>query len=115
MDIVGTGLAADEDRALSPLLHLHRLIRRERDLASRGARTGGETLAYRLVRALLFRIKDGIEVLRELLRPDAHHRLTLGDHSFIDQVHGNPHGRNPPALANPGLEHVQLALLAREL
>ena len=60
-------------------------------------------------------VKDGIEVLGELLRSDAHHRLAFGDHAFIDQVHCNPHGRDARALPDPGLEHVQLAFLDREL
>src|SRR5437867_956523 len=60
-------------------------------------------------------VKDGIEVLGELLRSDAHHRLALGDHAFIDQVHCNPYGRDARALPDPGLEHVQLAFLDREL
>ena len=45
MDVVRAGLAADEDRALTALLHLHRAFRRERDLASCRARSRRQSLA----------------------------------------------------------------------
>ncbi len=53
--------------------------------------------------------------LAQLLTGDPLERLVLGDEVLLDQLVGDPEGRRGGPLADPGLQHPQLAALDREL
>ena len=56
-----------------------------------------------------------MQKLIELLRVHAQHGFLLLDQAFVDHLHGDANRRGTGALAVPGLEHVELAVLDGEL
>ena len=119
LDVFGRGLDADEDDRHAVLREADGVFGVEGDDARRRARTGVEALGEQLVfldgLRLLLRVEDRAQELVELVRLDAHERLFLRDQLFLDHVHGDLDGGEGGALADAALQHVQVAVLDREL
>ena len=114
MDVVGACLAAHQNHPFASRFHFDRAIRSQGNLASCGAGTCGQPFADRLIPRFLLRIEDGIEVLSELLRGDAHHGFTFVDHTFFHHVDRNPDCRDAGPLPHSRLQHIELAFLDRK-
>ena len=119
VNVLGTGLAANQDDLLATIGRIGGIVGREIDLAHRGTRRRGQTLGdHLLVAGFELWVQHLVEVLGghagdgffladlpDLLRP-------LGSLGHVD---GHAKRRGAGALAHAGLQHPQLALLDREL
>ena len=115
VEVVGRRLDPHEHDALALADPVDRGVRIEHGTADGRARRGvealgdpGRTLARR-------RIELVTQELIHVSGLDPPERLFLGDDALSDEVSGDPDGRRPGPLAGPGLEHVQGAVLDREL
>ncbi len=111
--VVGVGLPPDQDDGLAALGRAHRGRAVEHRLADgrTGARAhpGGEQLHA------VGRAEAGEHQLRELRPGHALERLVHRDEPLVDELRGDAERRAGGALADPGLQHPQLAALDREL
>ena len=118
-DVLGAGLAADEDDLHSVLGLLLGVGRVEHELAGRGAGDGvdarGDLELLELGGADRGYVDDRVEDALDLLGADAGDGLGLGDEAFVDHVDGHLEGGRGEALAGAALEHVELLVLDREL
>ncbi|MCG3774519.1 MAG: hypothetical protein JW395_1342 [Nitrospira sp.] len=115
MNIVRAGLLANQHHTGTGCFHRHGPIRSEGNLPGCRARTGWEAFPQGIGFRFFFRIENWIEILRQLLRPYPLHRLSVRDKALSDHVDRNFHGSNTSPFADPGLQHVELALLNRKL
>ncbi len=115
VNVVGAGLLPHQQDALAPRVHLDGPIGGQGDLAGRRPGSRRQPLADRRVLGLLRHVEDGIEVLRELIRADSQDGLPLRDQPLVHHVVRDPDGRDAGPLSDPRLQHVELALLDREL
>ncbi len=111
--VVGVGLLADQDHVLAALGPLDRRVGVEDRLAhgsaGGGVHAGGDQGALgRLVEA-------GEHQLGELGAGDPTGRLVGVDQALVGHVAADPERRRRGALADPGLEHPELAALDGEL
>ncbi len=115
VDVLRRGLHAHEDdRFALPCAPL-RLVGVEDDVAARGPRAGGQ--APRELSLGSLRVDGGVKELVDAVRVDAEDRLFLGDEALLRHVDGRPHGVRARVrfATEPALEHVELAVLDREL
>ena len=114
VDVLGGGLVADQHHLLAPLRRGLGVVGGQVDpphrRSGRGAQPGGQ---HRMADA----VELGMEDLVEMVTGDPLQRLLLAqmDDPLPHHVHGHLEGGPPGALAHPGLEHPQLALLDGEL
>lgn len=113
VEVVGVGLAADQDDLLARTRPLDGGVRVEDGLADRGARRGGDAAADLLDLRVLVEARE--HQLRELGARDALERLRLVDEALVDELRRDAEGGTGGALADAGLQHPQLAALDREL
>ncbi len=113
VQVVRVGLAADQDDLLAGARPLHRGVGVEDDLADRGAGRGGEAPGDLL--GLGVRGEAREHQLGELAAGDPHQGLVQVDQTLVDQLDGDPEGGRGGALADPGLQHPELAALDGEL
>ncbi len=113
VEVVGVGLAADQDDLLARARPLHGGVRVEDGPADRGARRGGDAAAQQLGLRLVVEARE--HQLRELGAGDALQRLGLVDQALVHQLRGDAEGGAGGALAHAGLQHPQLAALDGEL
>ena len=112
--VLGRGLAADQHHLLAPLGRGLGVVGGQVDPADGGAGRGAEAPGqHRVARPG----ELGVEHLVEVLAGDPLERLLLGqlDGPLPDHVDRHPERGPAGALAHPGLEHPQLALLDGEL
>ncbi len=91
----------------------HRGIRVEHGDADGGTGRGAHPLGEEGAGAL--GVEVGEHQLGELVPGDPHQGLLLGDDALVDEVDGDAEGGLGGALADPGLQHPQVALLDGEL
>ena len=113
VDVGGVGLDSDQDHRLAVLAPLLGGVGVEDGGAGRGAGGCRHPLADRLL--LGVGIDAGMEQLLELARLDPGDRLLLADDSLLLHRDRQPHRGLAGPLRVPGLEHVELAPLDREL
>jgi len=113
MDVVRSGLVANQDDSLALLALLGRGIGIEDEPTDGGTRRGGQALGDRL--GGVRRIDRRVQQLIELSGLDAPQRLGLVDDALVHQVGGDLQRSGSGALAVAGLQHVQLAVLDGEL
>ena len=113
VEVVGVGLASDQDDLLTRVRPLHGGVGVEDDLADgrtgRGVHALGQELAGGVV------LEGGEHQLCQLGAGDALQGLGLVDQALVDELGRDPEGRPRGPLADPGLQHPQLAALDREL
>ncbi|GAA3235204.1 hypothetical protein GCM10020256_52900 [Streptomyces thermocoprophilus] len=113
VEVVGVGLAADEDDLLTGAGPLDGGVRVEDGLADGGARRGGDASGDLLDLGVL--VEAGEHQLGELGAGDPLEGLGLVDQALVDELGRDPEGGGRGALADAGLEHPQLAALDGEL
>jgi hypothetical protein len=113
VQVVRVGLAADQDDLLAGAGPLDRGVGVEDGLADGRARRGGDAPGHALGLGGL--VEAGEHQLRQLRAVDPVQRLVQVDHALVHQLDGDPEGGGGGALADPGLEHPQLAALDGEL
>ena len=112
--VLGGGLVAHQHDGLAALGCRRGVVGGEVDAAHRGAGAGPEALGPGgVARAGELGVQDRVEVVLG----DARHRFGLGDPEVAraHHVHRHLQGGGTGALAHPGLEHPELALLDGEL
>ena len=112
--VLGRGLAAHQNDLLAPLRRRGGVVGREVDPAHGGARAGAEALGpHRVARPGELRVQHRVE----MVLGDARHGLGLGDAQVAraHHVHRHLQGGRAGALAHPGLQHPELALVDGEL
>ena len=114
-DILGRGLLTDQDDTAAGSMSCYGVISREIDAACRCAGRCRKGFADLLAFFQGFRVKDGMEQLVERLRLDPAYCFLGSDHAFVHQVAGDLDRCLSSALAVPGLQEEQLAVLDREL
>ena len=114
VQVVGVGLAADQDDLLAGAGPLDGRVRVEDGLADRRARGGGDAAADH-ARSWRRLVEAREHQLRQLRAVDALERLGLVDQALVDELGGDPEGGTGGALADTGLQHPQLAALDGEL
>ena len=115
VEVVGRGLDPDEDDLLAPADPFDGVVGVEHGTADRGARRGVEALDDPLRSGPRRRVELVAQELVHLGGLDPADRLGLRDDPLGDHVDGDLHGGRGGPLRRPGLEHVQLAALDREL
>ena len=113
VEIIGVGLAAHQDDVLARARPLHRGVGVKHDLAHRRARRGVHALRDLGPLGRLVEARE--HQLRELGAGHPRHRLVEIDQTLVDQLGGDPERGRRGALADPRLQHPQLAALDREL
>ena len=114
MHVLGRGLVAHQDDLLAALGGRRGVVGGEVDAPHRGAGAGAEALGPGgVARAGELRVEHRVEVVLG----DPRHGLGLGDPEVARAHHVDRHlqGGGAGALAHPGLEHPELALLDGEL
>ena len=111
--VVGVGLPADEHALAAGLCGGHGVGGGEHGLADGSARGGVQTAGEHIVLGVLIELR--VQQLVELLGLDAHDGLLLGDEALLLHLDGDVQRGGGGALADTGLQHVQLALLDGEL
>ena len=115
LHILRVGLLAHQHDFPAALGPFHRSGRREDDLPARAARPRREALRDRLYAFFGRRIDDGMKKLVELVRLDPRDSGFPVDEFFAEHVHRDIQRGRARAFAGPGLEHVEFAVLDREL
>jgi hypothetical protein len=112
-NVVGFGERPHQDDVASVLRRGPRAGDVEHDLALRGPRRGGDPAGQHLVLGVGVeaRVQQGVETGGV----DRHERTTAVEHALLDRVHGEPDRCLRRALRDARLEHVQVAVLDREL
>ena len=113
VDVLRAGLIAHQDHRLAGLTEPLGLAGVEHDLA--GCRAGRSRQAGRDDLARRVRIDSRVQELVERCRVDARHRLVLADQALASHLDGDLQRRLGGALAAARLQHVERALLHREL
>lgn len=113
VQVVGVGLAADQDDLLAGARPLDRGVRVEDGLADGGARGGGDAPPEQPGRRGVVEARE--HQLGELGAVDPLERLRLVDEPLVDELGGDPEGGPRRPLADAGLEHPQLAAFDGEL
>ena len=117
-DVFGRRLGPHEQhRAL--LGHLDRMLGGQGDATRPGARTGRQALGQHLPlldrAALLIGIERRSHHLDEVIGLHASQTRRRVDQPLIEHVRSDANGGPPGPLAGPGLQHVELAVVDREL
>ena len=115
VEVVGRGLLADEDDLLTATDPFDGIVGGEDGLSDGGTGRGVEALGDPGRCLPGVRLELGTEQLVDLRRLDPPDCLLLRDHPLVDHVDRDLHGGRGGPLRRPGLEHVQLAALDREL
>lgn len=113
VQVVGVGLAADQDDLLAGTGPLDGRVRVEDGLADGRTRGGGDAAAEQLGLGVLVEARE--HQLGQLRAVDALERLGLGDQALVHELGRDAEGGTGGALADAGLEHPQLAALDGEL
>ncbi len=111
--VLGRSLATDENDLFASFRRCGRIVGREVGPAHRRPRAGSEALGpHRITGPGELRVQHRIE----MVLGDARHRLGLGYAQVVGAHHVHRHlqGGGAGALAHPGLEHPQLALVDGE-
>ena len=111
--VVRVGLLADQHDLLAAFGPRLRGRRIEDRPADRRARRGGHPLGQQLARRRPVELREHQQ--RQLRTGHPGQRLVHGDQLLVDQLPGDPERRRGRALADPGLQHPQLAALDGEL
>ena len=115
LDVLGTGLQADQDHLVALVHPLHHVVSGEHHLSCGGAGGGGQALADGGHPVQLLLGEGGVEEAVQALGVDHGHGLFLGNHALVHQIAGDLQGGGGGALAVAGLEHEQLLVLNGEL
>ncbi len=113
VQVVRVGLAADQDHLLARAGPLDGGVGVEDHLADRRARGGGDAPGDLLGAGVGGEARE--HQLRELTARHPLERLVQVDQALVDQLDGDPEGGCGGALADPGLQHPELAALDGEL
>ncbi len=113
VEVVGVGLPPDEDDLLARPRPLDGGVRVEDGLAHGRTGRSGDAAAQQHACGTVVEARE--HQLRELGAVDPLERLGLVDEALVDQLGGDAEGGTGGALADPGLEHPELAALDGEL
>ena len=112
-EVVGVGLAPDQDHVLARLRPLDRGGRVEHDLADGGAGRGVD--ARRELHRIRLEVEAREHQLRQLAPAHPGQRLVHVDEALVDELGGDAERGRGGALADAGLQHPELAALDGEL
>ncbi len=113
--ILRGGFLAGENDLLSLRCSGNGGIGGEVDVTARGPGPGRKPASDGLRLALVGRVEDRGQEVAEILGRDAQDGFLLGDEALPDHIERDVHRRKTGALAVPGLQHPELALLDGEL